>query len=89
MRYVRSLTRAVQYVFLAVAFLISTQTLLFAKDIDEPASSSSGGGAWVWSYMVILLVLALGMIAVCKSSGRRDRAKPESYGNEPKTAAKE
>jgi hypothetical protein len=86
MRYIGSLIRAVKYVFSIVAILTSIQANLFAKGADEPASSSSGSGAWVWSYMIILLVVGLGMIAVCKSSGRRERSKPESYGADPKLA---
>jgi hypothetical protein len=91
MQYPRMISLAAQKAFSVLAIWIAAETMLFAKDASAPAAggSEAGGGVWVWAYMVVILVFALAMIAVCKSSGRRDRAKPETYGNEPKLAEKE
>ena len=36
-------------------------------------------GSYVLPYAVVILGIALGMLCVCRSSGRRDRARPEQY----------
>ncbi len=52
---------------------------LAAAAVDEE-STSSGGASWVVSYMLVLLCIVLGMICVLHPSGRRERARPEQYG---------
>jgi SNF family Na+-dependent transporter len=89
MRYIRQICQMTPYALLAAIVWSAGMSAVFAKDAGPPASSGSeGGGAWVWSYMLIILVLSLAMIVVCKSSGRRDRAKPEAYA-ETKVQVKE
>ena len=39
----------------------------------------TGNGAYVWAYMLFILGIVLGLMVVCRSAGRRDRAKPEDY----------
>jgi len=48
---------------------------------NEEKDKASGGGAWTMSYMLVVLGLALGMMLVCRTARRRDRAKPETYGD--------
>ncbi|MBN2473421.1 MAG: hypothetical protein JXB62_02340 [Pirellulales bacterium] len=50
---------------------------------------SEGGGvtAWTLPYGLVILGIALGMMLVCRSARRRDRAKPEKY--DAKASAKE
>lgn len=43
-------------------------------------SATTGSGAYVMSYLLIVLSITLGMLFVCRSSNRRDRARPEVYG---------
>ena len=56
---------------------------LAAKKKPEPADA--GGGAaesthgWVLPYFILLLAIGLGMLVVCRSSRRSDRAKPKQY----------
>lgn len=51
-----------------------------AKKAEEKSSSTTGSGAYVMSYLLIVLSITLGMLFVCRSSNRRDRARPEVYG---------
>ncbi|GEM_PF-3434964 len=43
-------------------------------------SATTGSGAYVMSYLLLVLSITLGMLFVCRSSNRRDRARPEVYG---------
>jgi SNF family Na+-dependent transporter len=78
MRRLRPVWHVIQLVLLSMAGWMAGEAMALAKDASTP-SGGEGGGAWVWGYMVVILVLSLGMIVVCKSSGRRERAKPEVY----------
>jgi heme/copper-type cytochrome/quinol oxidase subunit 2 len=82
MKIFRSIFHAFRYVFFILTGWILGETAVFAQ--TKPGSEGSysgneGGGVWVWAYMIVILMLALGMMAVCLSSKRRDRAKPEVY----------
>ncbi|MBU4270671.1 MAG: hypothetical protein KKE86_01440 [Planctomycetes bacterium] len=46
----------------------------------EKKSSTTGGGAYVMAYGLVILGATLGLLFVCRSSNRRDRARPEVYG---------
>jgi SNF family Na+-dependent transporter len=41
---------------------------------------SEGGGDYALPYALVILGIGLGLLVVCRESGRRDRAKPEQYG---------
>ena len=47
-------------------------------------SDEEGGGSYLLSYALVILAVGLGLLVVCKSSGRRDREKPEQYGERKK-----
>ncbi len=83
----RSISRTIQFATFIFVFWAAGAAQVFAKDAG-PVSGAVGGGAWVWAYMIVLLFVALGLIVVCKSSGRRNRAKPEVY-TESKAQAKD
>jgi hypothetical protein len=51
-------------------------------------AQSSGGGSYVASYALVLLGIGLGLLLVCRSSRRRDRARPEIY-DESKAVVKD
>jgi hypothetical protein len=89
MRKKQSILGAVRCAVFAVALwtLCATALLAQARSPGGPSSAESSS-AWVMAYMMVIMIIALGMIVVCKSSGRRDRAKPEVYG-EAKTLPKE
>jgi len=44
-----------------------------------PKQEDNGGGSYVLPYAIVLLGIGLGMLFVCRSSNRRERAKPEQY----------
>jgi hypothetical protein len=48
----------------------------------EPTKDKEAAGASVWAlpYMLVVLVLALGLLTVLKPTRRRERDKPEQYG---------
>ncbi len=48
--------------------------------VTEKKSSITGGGAYVMAYGLVILGLTLGMLFIVRSSNRRDRARPEAYG---------
>lgn len=75
-RHFSSIWRIMQLVMLTFAAFMAGQVSVFAAGGD---SSSTGTGAWVMAYGIVLLVVTLGLIVVCKSSGRRDTSKPAGY----------
>ena len=63
----------------AVCWLAACGPALAAADTE----GKKGGGATAWTmpYFVVVLGVALGMMLVCRSARRRDRAKPQTYGD--------
>jgi heme/copper-type cytochrome/quinol oxidase subunit 2 len=47
-----------------------------ARPQDE---EEEGGASWTMSYLLVLFGVGLGMLLVCRSSRRRERARPETY----------
>jgi hypothetical protein len=62
---------------------------VWAKGEATKESSGPGTSGWVLPYIIVVLCIALGMLVVCKSSGRRERAKPEAYGESKESVAEE
>jgi hypothetical protein len=54
----------------------------------QQQKTETGVGSYVMSYALVILAIALGMLALCRPSRRRDRARPEQY-EEAKAAVKE
>ena len=42
-------------------------------------TEDKGGGSYVLPYFLVILGVGLGLLLVCRSSHRRDRARPEQY----------
>ncbi|MBN2577902.1 MAG: hypothetical protein JXB10_02845 [Pirellulales bacterium] len=61
---------------------------VWARGEAEKSARSNTQG-WILPYILVVLGIALGMLVVCKSSGRRDRAKPEGYGEGKSGSAEE
>jgi hypothetical protein len=74
-------------------FISTLATTTWAKGEAGDKASETGASVWVLPYIFLILCVALGMLVVCKSSGRRDRAKPEAYhegkGQQTEEAPKE
>ena len=66
---------------------LATAALCWAAVHATAFAGEAEGGAepgalvWVKSYGLVVLGVALGMMVVCRSTRRRDRAKPETYGD--------
>jgi SNF family Na+-dependent transporter len=77
MKYLRLLGRGGKLVFFTTACWLVVHGTVLAQ--VPPKKEETGGGSYVLPYMLVLLGIGLGMLCVCRSSGRRDRAKPEQY----------
>jgi hypothetical protein len=77
----QSIRRTVQSACLSVAAWVGCAASVLAQGAPgaKGASATESSSAWVAAYMIVILVVSLGLIVVVKSSGRRDRAKPEVY----------
>ena len=86
MRCLRLLWRGGKAVALALAcwMVLFGTALAQAQGKAKQPEKDTGDSVYVWSYGLVLLGIALGMLFVCRSSSRRDRARPEHY-NETRT----
>jgi len=85
MRCLQNIGRGMKFVGCATAGWLALYGTAFAQPNKTPPSND--GGSYVFSYALILLGVALGMMAVCRPSNRRDRAKADQI--EEKLAEKE
>ena len=70
----------VKIVALFLAFWLALQ----AEILAAPAKKAAAGGGedaqpWVLPYALVIMAIGLGMLVVCRSSRRSDRAKPKEY----------
>ncbi|HLA86052.1 MAG TPA: hypothetical protein VJL29_14770 [Thermoguttaceae bacterium] len=42
-------------------------------------TEKAGPGSWVLPYVIVILCIALGMLVVCRTARRAERARPEKY----------
>jgi uncharacterized membrane protein SirB2 len=78
--WLQAIWRALRLAVLGASGLLLLCTHLLAAAIDEE-EKATGGASWVVSYMLVLLCIVLGMICLLHPSGRRERARPEQYGD--------
>lgn len=79
MKRIESLWRKLKLVTVAAALWLAMYGHLFAakqKAVEKPSESSQ---TWVFPYFVVLMAVGLGMLVVCRSSRRTERAKPKGY----------
>ena len=92
MTYLRSLGRKLAILTLTALLWTAIHGAALARG-GAPKQEDEGGGAassWTMPYFLVILAVGLGMLAVCRPSRRRDRARPESYeGGKPIDATKE
>ena len=46
---------------------------------NKAKEEGSGPGDWVLPYFIVVLCISLGMLIVCRTARRSDRAKPQKY----------
>ena len=49
------------------------------KPVEDTGGAAASTKGWVLPYFLVLLAIGLGMLVVCRSSRRSDRAKPKQY----------
>ncbi len=64
--------------FLAFSFAMNADAWA-AKAKKVAANSGENSQSWVAPYALVMLAVGLGMLFVCRSSRRSDRAKPKEY----------
>lgn len=65
---------------LLAAFWLGMQSVLLAAPAKPPApSGGESSQSWVGPYALLLMAVGLGMLVVCRSTRRSDRAKPKEY----------
>jgi len=52
---------------------------LAKRSTEDAAPAKSTVTPWVLPYALVILGIALGMLVICRSSRRSDRAKPKGY----------
>jgi hypothetical protein len=63
------------FVFLGWCLIHGTAV---AQEAGQPPAG--GNGMYAACYALVILAVALGLMSVCRPSRRRDRARPEQYG---------
>ncbi|HBO43297.1 MAG TPA: hypothetical protein DD670_05070 [Planctomycetaceae bacterium] len=64
--------------FVAVYCLI-VQAPAWAQQAAQAKEESRGAGPWVLPYALVILCIGLGMMVLCRTSRRSDRARPQQY----------
>ncbi len=78
---IRTLLRKTVSVGCLLSASLAGTAVLAQGTTSAPAqSSTTGTGAYVFGYGLIMLGIVLGLLFVCRTSSRRDRARPEVYG---------
>jgi len=57
-----------------------TQGVLWAQEGEAATVNTGKARDWALPYFLVLFCVALGVFSVCRTARRRDRAKPEKYG---------
>ena len=82
MNRLKSICRAIKFLAAVVLCFAATHGTALAQAAEEKEDGGGRGGAWVLSYALVLLGIGLGMLVVFRSSRRKDRSKPQQYGDE-------
>jgi hypothetical protein len=64
---------------------VPQQNPQFASKFGQNAQKKEGG-EFVTSYALVLAAVGLGLLVICRTSNRRDRARPEQYAESKITA---
>lgn len=65
---------------LFLAFTFAMHAEAWAKVLPKSTpTSGENSQSWVAPYALVMLAIGLGMLVVCRSSRRSDRAKPKEY----------
>jgi hypothetical protein len=74
----RAVCRWGAFAFCVVIGWLAVPAAALAQGPQQPPAAD-GGGMYVLPYALVLLGVGLGLLVVCRSTRRRDRARPEQY----------
>ena len=90
MKSLRLLWRGGRLALFAIIGVLAMQAPVLAPNYDPEAARApkvkKQEGDFVVSYALVMAGIALGLLAVCRPSPRRDRARPEQYEESNVTA---
>jgi hypothetical protein len=95
MRTLQRLWRGGRVAFFTVAGWLVVYGTALAQQGQQFAPKLGGAqqkketGEFVTSYALVLAAVGLGLLLVCRTSNRRDRARPEQYAESKLTATEE
>jgi len=73
--------RRVKLVATAAVAWTLTQGVIWAQEAEEAVAADTGRARdWALAYFLVLFCVGIGVASVCRTARRRDRAKPEEYG---------
>jgi len=74
--------RRVKLAATAAGAWMFTQGVIWAQEAEEAPATPEAGRArdWAISYFLVLFCVGIGVASVCRMARRRERAKPEDYG---------
>jgi len=58
---------------------VATEGAAWAAGAGEPVTEKGSARDWVLPYFIVILCIALGMLVVCRTARRSERARPEKY----------
>jgi hypothetical protein len=79
MAIVREIWRRGQTVFFTLAGWLALGGVAFGQLPKNEEGPSLNSSTYVMAYFLVIFGVALGMLLVCRSSNRRERAKPEQF----------
>ena len=82
MRYLSWIWRPFKLALFALAGWLALHgaALHAAPFVQEAEKKSDGGGSYLLPYALTVAGIVLGLLFVCLTSRRRDRARPEQFG---------
>ena len=75
MSYLRSIGQTLK----TLAAVVICWTAAYSTALAQASEEKGSKEKWVLAYFLVIMGLSLGMLVVCRSSRRKDRARPERY----------
>ena len=84
MRNIERILRAGRLALLVVTGWLASHGAAVAQFVtpnkNQPGTETLNSNVWVFAYFLAILGIVAGLLAVCLSGRRRERARPEQYG---------
>lgn len=77
------LWHAAKHIVFAVAMWLTLCGMALAQARSQAQEPETSGPPYVGPYFVVILCLAMGLMAVCNPSRRKEKAKPEQFEAPP------